>query len=123
MLESSIYDKKDYSKFYEDMSEKSLKIDSESSISNKSFSNYIHYLCKECHSVPEIDIFDNYKLKVKCKCQNSSNKEIFIKDFYKYLFDKESFRKEYFKCESHKKNLYFIAKIVIKIFVYIAKRK
>ena len=73
--------------------------------------------------VPKISISKNLKLKVECKCKESSNKEISIREFKKYLVDKKSFNKDNFKCENHKKNFCFIVRNAKKISVFIAKEK
>jgi len=107
----------DYSNFYEDQSsyskkqEKSFKVENVSSITNnKDYSNYIHYLCPKCNMVPKIMILNDFKLKVECKCKESSNKEISISEFKKYLVDKKSFNKENFKCKNHKKKFLLYCK-------------
>ena len=105
-----------YSNFYDNTSEEKEPFDEEQSlVSNISFSNYIHYLCRECFNVPEINLLDIGELKVKCKC-NLSGKIISIKDFTRYLIrenemlkknedniSKKVFTKDHFKCKEHKK--------------------
>jgi len=121
---------KDYSYFYEDNSsnsknqEKPFKTENISTINNdKDYSIYIHYFCQKCKMVPKISISKNFKLKVECKCKESSNKEISIREFKKYLVDKKSFNKDNFKCENHKKKFLLYCKKCKKNFCFYCQRE
>ena len=85
---------------------------SENDSSNKSDKFYgkeqkepLYFICKKCHSSPNISFYPNYLLGTSCICMEIQN--LNYEKFYEYYsFDDKNNIEQYFYCKVHKENKY-----------------